>query len=62
MQCNNTSGVAGVTWDKKNNKWKAQIHINRKTKYLGLYNTKEEAIEARRQAEIEYFGEFSPNN
>ena len=28
----------------------------------GRYNTKEEAIEARRKAEIEYFGEFAPNN
>ena len=60
MQCNNTSGVIGVTWDKSRNKWIAQIQINGKNKHLGRYNTKEEAIEARRQAEIEYFGDFAP--
>lgn len=61
-RCNNTSGVTGIVWDKLRNKWKAQICINSKTKHLGYYTTKEEAIEARRQAEIEYFGEFTPNN
>ena len=60
--CNNTSGIAGVTWDKNRNKWMARIIVNGKRKHLGRYNTKEEAAEARRQAEIEYFGEFAPNN
>lgn len=60
MQCNNTSGVAGVTWDKSRNKWLAQIQINKKNKYLGRFATLEEAIAARQQAEMEYFGEFSP--
>ena len=40
----------------------ARIIVNGKRKHLGRYNTKEEAAEARRQAEIEYFGEFAPNN
>ena len=50
----NTSGVTGVTWDKLRNKWIAHI----KGKNLGRFNTKEEAIKVRKQAEIEYFGEF----
>ena len=50
----NTSGVTGVSWDKLRNKWIA--HIKRKN--LGRFNTKEEAIKVRKQAEIEYFGEF----
>ena len=54
----NISGVIGVVWDKKNKKWRAQIRVNGKYIHLGRYNTKEEAIEARRQAEIEYFGEY----
>ena len=61
IPCNNTSGVMGVSWNKNANKWTAQIHVNGKVIYLGAYNTKEEAIDARRQAEIEYFGEFSPS-
>lgn len=50
----NTSGVTGVTWDKTRQKWIAHI----KGKNLGRFDTKEEAIRVRKQAEIEYFGEF----
>lgn len=60
VRCNNTSGVTGVGWHKGKNKWIARIQINGKLKQLGCYNTKEEAIEARRQAEIDYYGEFTP--
>ena len=48
----------GIYWDKSRKKWVAQIHYNYKRIYLGGYNTEEEAKEARRQAEIKYFGEF----
>ena len=50
--------VKGVTFDKRRNKWYARIMINRKNLHLGSFDTKEEAIEARKQAEIEYFGEY----
>lgn len=59
---NNTSGIIGVNWEKRRNKWRAEISINGKNKFLGYYTTLEEAAEARRQAEIEYYGEFAPNN
>lgn len=59
-RCDNSSGITGVYWVKRNNRWVAQITINGKLKHIGYYNTKEEAAEARRQAEIEYFGEFAP--
>lgn len=57
---NNTSGVIGVTWDKKRNKWQAQIGLDKKCKYLGLHINKEDAIKARLKAEVEYFGDFAP--
>lgn len=57
-QSNNTSGTVGVTWNQSRKKWVAQIQINRKNITLGRFNTKEEAIQARKQAEIEYFGEY----
>lgn len=57
-QCNNSSGVTGVYLDKKYNKWQARIIYNKQIIHLGYFNTKEEAIEARRQAELEYFGEY----
>lgn len=60
IQCNNTSGIQGVSWDKNRNKWLVHITVNRKQIHLGYFNTIEEAAEARRQAEIEYYGEFAP--
>lgn len=62
ISSNNKSGIIGVHFDKERNKWQAKIQVNGKTKYLGRYNTLEEAAEARRQAEIEYFGEYAPTN
>ena len=61
IQCNNTSGVPGVSWSTREGRWKAQIRVDKKDKFLGYFKTKEEAVEARRLAEIEYFGEFAPN-
>lgn len=55
---NNTSGVKGVRYDKVSKKWLAYIGINNKTKHLGRYVNKEDAIKARKQAEEKYFGEF----
>lgn len=52
------SGITGVFWNKKHNKWQADITINRKTKYLGLYAELQDAIKARKEAEEKYFGEF----
>lgn len=59
---NNTSGVKGVHWDKEYNKWRCQITINKKTIHLGRFNSIEEAIEVRKQAEIKYFGEYRSND
>jgi hypothetical protein len=39
----NTSGYIGVSWSSRNKKWMAQIKLDNKTIYLGLYNTPEEA-------------------
>ena len=36
---NNTSGYKGVSYDKKANKYKAQIKVNNKRIYLGLFPT-----------------------
>lgn len=55
---NNTSGHTGVCFDSRRNKWFAHIQINGKRKFLGYFKTKEEAAEVRRQAEIDYFGEY----
>jgi hypothetical protein len=61
MQKNNTSGVKGVWWDKRNNKWKAEIKINYKKISLGAFDNLTDAAKARDEAERKYFGEFNPN-
>lgn len=60
MRKNNTSGTTGIYLDKRSNTWHAQIRVGDRRIYIGYFKTKEEAAEARRQAEIEYFGEFAP--
>lgn len=61
---NNTSGIRGVTWSKKEGKWIAQIGAGpvatRTTIRLGAFASIEDAAAARRNAEIALFGEFSP--
>lgn len=51
---NNTSGYTGVTWHKRAKKWLAQIMVQGKNRYLGLYKDKEEALRQRKLAELEY--------
>lgn len=60
LYSNNTSGVMGVGWHKKHQKWQVTININKKHKYLGIFIDKEEAIRVRLQAEADYYGEFAP--
>ena len=58
MAENNTSGATGVTWDKKRGRWRAQIKLNGKCKFLGHYINIQDAIQARKEAEKKYFGKF----
>src|SRR5438105_4545561 len=52
------SGVRGVYWHRKASKWAAQIGVDYKTLHLGLFRTLDEALLARQQAEVHYFGEL----
>lgn len=57
----NTSGVVGVSWAKTDMKWVSHIRIKGKAMYLGIFTNLEDAIKARYDAEIKYFGEFRNN-
>ncbi len=57
---NNTSGVSGVYWNSDNNKWRSRIKVNYKTIEIGSFDKLEDAKKARKEAEIKYYGEFSP--
>lgn len=59
---NNKSGIKGVYWSNSRNKWAAQLTINNKTKLIGRFNTFEEAVKARLEAEEKYYGEYANGN
>lgn len=47
----NTSGHNGVTWNRADRRWVAQIQHKRKMKYIGGFIELEDAVAARRAAE-----------
>lgn len=54
-----TSGFKGVVWVKKDCCWKAQIGHKYTTRYLGSFDTPEEAHAAYMAAALEAYGEFA---
>lgn len=56
----NTSGIIGVSYDRKRKKWTASITLNRKKIFIGRFESKESATMARLKKELELFGEFAP--
>ena len=58
IKSNNTSGIVGVSWDKKNEKWIANIGLSGKYINLGYFDNIEEAAKKRKQAEIDLFGDY----
>lgn len=59
---NNSSGVMGVDWHKGSQKWRVRIQVDGKRIDIGRYNNFDDAVEARKQAEEKYFGEWSYDN
>lgn len=58
---NNTSGYKGVLWYDycKTPKWMAYIMVDNKQINLGYFDELEDAIRARNEAELSYFGDFA---
>ncbi len=50
----NSSGMTGVCWNKVHQRWVASIYVNGKSISLGTFQKIEDAITARRAAEVEY--------
>jgi hypothetical protein len=51
---NNKSGVMGVSWASRGNKWVTYINIDKRTKKLGNYSDYFEAVCVRKSAENKY--------
>ena len=58
----NTSGVTGVNYHNRDKLWIARINIDGMSKEVARCENKQDAIDARKQGEDKYFGEFSYNN
>lgn len=43
---NKSSGVKGVTWNKRDKRWQAQLQQNGKCRFLGYFSTVDEAAKA----------------
>lgn len=59
ISARNTSGAVGVHYRKNTNKWEAILTINSKQVVLGRFSSKEDAIKARKEGLIKYFGEYA---
>ena len=54
LRSDNMSGVMGVSWDKENRRWRADIRVNGRRFNLGRFRSIQDAISARKAAEREH--------
>lgn len=54
LSSKNTTGVTGVYFYKRLQKYRAQIRVNQKAIYLGMFDTLEEAAAARAEANLKF--------
>ncbi len=59
LQRNNKSGYKGVCWHESNKKWRAQIFVNGRQYFLGLFKNKKDAARAYNDAAPHYHGEYA---
>lgn len=50
----NTSGIVGVYWKKREQKWLAQIKVNQKCLHIGYFDNFDDAVVARKAAEVKH--------
>jgi len=55
----NTSGYKGVSFVKGNNKWRARINVNKRSIFLGLFDSPEDAYAAYVEAAKKHHGKFA---
>ena len=55
---NSKSGHTGVFYDPSTGKWRAEIMLQGKRRYLGRFSSMQEAVDAREKAREELHGEF----
>ena len=59
LSVNSVSGYKGVCWHRVAGKWRATIHVNKKSIHLGLFVNKTDAVCAYNKAAKKHFGVFA---
>jgi hypothetical protein len=59
LRSDNTSGVKGVSWNKRARKWRVRLYVEGKEKFIGEYHCLQQAAEASEKAREIYHGEFA---
>lgn len=59
---NNKSGHKGVYWNNQMKKWQAKINVNKKSIYLGSFESIERAVKAYNNAALVYHREYGRIN
>jgi len=56
---NNTTGIRGVSFNKRKNKYEVSIKIKGKKHFLGFYDNLDKAIQVRKEKDLDIFKDFS---
>lgn len=57
-----STGVKGVNWHNASKKWMVRINVKKKTLYLGIFDSFEEASVVATEARSKHHGEFARHN
>lgn len=58
LRKDNKTGVKGVNWDENRNMWQAQLQINKKKVLNEHFHSFDDAVKARKNAELKYFSKY----
>jgi hypothetical protein len=61
LRKNNTSGIKGVSWDEKRQRWEVKLYVNYKKIHIGYFLKLEDAKAAIEKARKKYHGDFGRN-